>query len=81
MLLKHQGNVKADEWELVEFPATMEDGEPMWPEYWKKDELEKVEATLPTAKWNAQWMQKTDFRRRRFNQTGMVAQMGQRLGS
>ena len=58
MLLKKQGNVKADEWELVEFPALMEDGEPMWPEYWKKEELEKAKATLPTAKWNAQWMQK-----------------------
>jgi len=30
---------------------------PVWPEYWKLDELEKVQATLPTGKWNAQWMQ------------------------
>jgi predicted phage terminase large subunit-like protein len=30
---------------------------PVWPEYWKLDELEKVQATLPVAKWNAQWMQ------------------------
>ena len=58
MLLKNQGNVKADEWELVEFPATLENDEPMWPEYWKKEELEKAKATLPVAKWNAQWMQK-----------------------
>ena len=29
----------------------------MWPEYWKQDELEKVKATLPVAKWTAQWMQ------------------------
>ena len=29
----------------------------MWPEYWKREELEKVQATLPVAKWNAQWMQ------------------------
>ena len=58
MLLKKQGNAKADEWELVEFPAIMDDGSPMWPEYWKKDELEKAKATLPTTKWNAQWMQK-----------------------
>ena len=28
-----------------------------WPEYWKLDELEKVQATLPVGKWNAQWMQ------------------------
>jgi predicted phage terminase large subunit-like protein len=26
-------------------------------EYWKLDELEKVKATLPVGKWNAQWMQ------------------------
>jgi len=58
ILLKNQGDVKADEWELVEFPAILPDGKPVWPEYWKKEELEKVEATLPTAKWNAQWMQK-----------------------
>ena len=31
--------------------------EPVWPHYWKLDELEKVKATLPVAKWNAQWMQ------------------------
>ena len=30
---------------------------PVWPEYWKLEELEKVQATLPTGKWNAQWMQ------------------------
>ena len=57
MLLKNQKEIKADQWELVEFPAIMEDGKPMWPEYWSQQELEKVKATLPVAKWNAQWMQ------------------------
>ncbi len=57
MLLKNQKEVKGDQWELVEFPAIFEDGKPMWPEYWKQEELEKAKATLPTAKWNAQWMQ------------------------
>jgi len=57
MLLKNQKEVKADQWEVIEFPAIMEDGKPMWPEYWNQDELEKVKATLPVAKWNAQWMQ------------------------
>ena len=57
MLLKNQKEVKADQWEVVEFPAIMEDGKPMWPEYWNQDELEKVKATLQVAKWNAQWMQ------------------------
>jgi len=61
ILLKQQGDVKADEWEVVEFPALLDHGtkvEPVWPQYWKLDELEKVKATLPVGKWNAQWMQR-----------------------
>jgi|TARA_R110000824_G_scaffold97688_2_gene233362 predicted phage terminase large subunit-like protein len=57
LLLKNQKEIKADQWEVVEFPAIMDDGAAMWPEYWKRDELEKVKATLPVGKWNAQWMQ------------------------
>ena len=57
LLLKNQKEVKADQWDVVEFPAIMDDGSPVWPEYWKQDELEKVKATLPVGKWNAQWMQ------------------------
>ena len=57
ILLKNQKEVKGDQWEVVEFPAII-DHEPVWPEYWKLDELEKVKVTLPVAKWNAQWMQK-----------------------
>ena len=31
---------------------------PVWPEYWKQDELEKGKSnTNLYAKWNAQWMQ------------------------
>ncbi len=57
ILLKNQKEVKGDQWEVVEFPAII-DEQPVWPEYWKLDELEKVKVTLPVAKWNAQWMQK-----------------------
>ena len=60
ILLKNQKEVKGDQWEIVEFPAIMDHGthqEPVWPEYWNKEELEKVKATLPVGKWNAQWMQ------------------------
>ena len=59
-LLKAQKEVKGDQWDVVEFPAILDHGkksEPVWPQYWKLDELEKVKATLPVAKWNAQWMQ------------------------
>ena len=59
-LIKAQKEVKGDQWDVVEFPAILDHGkksEPVWPQYWKLDELEKVKATLPVAKWNAQWMQ------------------------
>jgi len=56
VLLKNQKEVKGDQWEVVEFPAIMDHG-PVWPEYWGRDELDKVKATLPVGKWNAQWMQ------------------------
>jgi predicted phage terminase large subunit-like protein len=57
ILLKNQKEVKGDQWEVIEFPAII-DEQPVWPEYWKLEELEKVKVTLPVAKWNAQWMQK-----------------------
>ena len=57
-LLKAQVEPKADQWEVVEFPAIMESGKPTWPEYWKINELESVKASLAISKWNAQWMQK-----------------------
>ena len=56
ILLNNQKDVKGDQWDVVEFPAIMDHG-PVWPEYWKQEELEKVKATLPVGKWNAQWMQ------------------------
>ena len=56
-LLKNQTEPKSDQWDLVEFPAIMPSGNPVWPEYWKLDELESVKASLSLGKWNAQWMQ------------------------
>ena len=60
ILLNNQKDVKGDQWEIVEFPAIMDHGSKkraVWPQYWKLEELEKVKATLPVGKWNAQWMQ------------------------
>ena len=56
-LINSQKNVKADKWHIVEFPAIMPSGKPIWPEYWQKKELEGVRASLSIGKWNAQWMQ------------------------
>ena len=55
-LMKAQSDVKADQWDVIEFPAILED-KPIWPQYWKLHELESVKASLSLAKWNAQWQQ------------------------
>jgi hypothetical protein len=57
MLLKSQKELKSDQWHLIEFPAILPSGKPVWPEYWGLEELEGVKASLSVGKWNAQWMQ------------------------
>lgn len=47
----------ADQWEVVELPAIFESGEPCWPEYWSLEDLTAVKASIPPAKWNAQYQQ------------------------
>ena len=56
-VLAKQSEVGADKWEIVEFPAIMPSGKSLWPEFWKLEELEGVKASIPVAKWNAQYMQ------------------------
>ena len=56
-LLKAQKEPKADKWKQISFPAIMPSGEPVWPEYWSFDELEKVKASLTIRNWSAQYMQ------------------------
>jgi len=57
-LIKAQGSdVLSDQWEVVEFPAILPSENPLWPEFWKKDDLLKVKASLPVQKWGAQWQQ------------------------
>ena len=57
-LLRAQGSdVMSDQWEVVEFPAILPSGNVLWPQFWKKDELLRVKASLSLGKWNAQWQQ------------------------
>jgi hypothetical protein len=57
-LIKAQGaEDKADKWEVVEFPAILPSGKPVWPEYWKLEDLLSVKASAGISKWNAQYMQ------------------------
>jgi predicted phage terminase large subunit-like protein len=56
-LIKAQKEPKADQWEVIEFPAILPSGNPVWPGYWKLDELEAVKASVSITKWNAQYQQ------------------------
>ena len=56
-LMKAQVEPLADKWEIIEFPAIMPSGNPVWPGYWKKQELLAVKASLSEQKWQAQWQQ------------------------
>lgn len=46
-----------DEWEVIEFPALMPSGSPLWPEFWSQKELEAIRNELPVSKWEAQYQQ------------------------
>jgi len=46
---------KGEEWEVIEFPAIMPSGKPLWPEFWSVEELEALKDELPPAKWYAQY--------------------------
>lgn len=57
-LLKKQMNESgADQWEVVEFPAILPSGTPVWPQYWTEEELLRTKASIPISKWNAQYQQ------------------------
>lgn len=47
----------SSEWEVIELPAIMPSGQPLWPEFWSLEELEKLKAELPISKWSAQYQQ------------------------
>ena len=46
------------DWEVIELPAIMPSGNPLWPEFWSLSELEALKEELPPFKWNAQYQQK-----------------------
>ena len=48
---------KEDEWRVIEFPAILPSGNPLWPEFWPLNLLEDLKAELPPSKWNAQYQQ------------------------
>ena len=46
-----------DDWEVIDFPAILPSGNPLWPEFWSLEELLALQSELPAGKWNAQYQQ------------------------
>jgi predicted phage terminase large subunit-like protein len=47
----------AEKWEVIELPAILPSGKPIWPEYWPLQQLEALRDELPLSKWQAQYQQ------------------------
>ncbi len=56
-VLKSAEQRSGEEWEVIDFPALLPSGRPLWPEFWSKIELMALKTELPNAKWMAQYMQ------------------------
>ena len=50
-------NEDAEQWEVVDFPAILPSGKPLWPEFWSIEELLAKKASLDVRYWNAQYLQ------------------------
>tara|TARA_R110000782_G_scaffold112554_2_gene202495 strand:- start:258 stop:1091 length:834 start_codon:yes stop_codon:yes gene_type:complete len=57
LLSQQGGDIMSDKWEVVEFPAILPSDNALWPEFWEKNALLSIKASLPVGKWNAQWQQ------------------------
>ena len=56
-VLKAAAQRGGEEWEVIEFPAILPSGKPLWPEFWSFDELDALRNELPNQKWQAQYQQ------------------------
>ena len=56
-VLKAAAQRGGEEWEVIEFPALLPSGNPLWPEFWSLEELTALNDELPNSKWQAQYQQ------------------------
>jgi len=61
ILAKAKADGELEEWEVIEFPAILnEDSDtplPVWPGFWSLKELTKLKKELPIQRWSAQYQQ------------------------
>jgi predicted phage terminase large subunit-like protein len=56
-VLKADAQRGGEGWEVIEFPAILPSGKPLWPSFWSLAELEALREELPNSKWQAQYQQ------------------------
>ena len=56
-VIKAEAQRGGEGWEVIEFPALLPSGNPLWPEFWSLKELAALKNELPNAKWQAQYQQ------------------------
>ena len=56
-ILQSMVDKDGEHWEVINFPAILPSGNPLWPEFWSLAELEALRLELPAGKWNAQYQQ------------------------
>ena len=56
-VLKAAAQRSGEEWEVIDFPAILPSGKPLWPQFWSLKELAALKEELPNGKWMAQYMQ------------------------
>lgn len=56
-VVKSAAQRSGEEWEVIEFPAILPSGNPLWPQFWSLEELAALREELPNSKWQAQYQQ------------------------
>jgi predicted phage terminase large subunit-like protein len=56
-VLKAEMQRGGEAWDVIEFPAILPSGSPLWPEFWSYEELAALKEELPNQKWQAQYQQ------------------------
>jgi predicted phage terminase large subunit-like protein len=56
-VVKSAAQRSGEEWEVIEFPAILPSGNPLWPQFWNLEELAALREELPNSKWQAQYQQ------------------------
>lgn len=57
LLLDQAVRLDNSEWEVIEFPALLENDTQLWPEFWPQAELFALRDQIPKWKWSAQYQQ------------------------